>query len=207
MEWPRVAQAVNVVHSHIVLFSDVWALILRLLSSSALVRSGCFTPLSFTTMSSSQYPVPPPSYLPSGSSRKPIAIPEDNVNSPLLGRSRSPGGGIYDQPQQGDLPDDFKVTLPRNYVLSVSSDTPPGSMASPSPRVLRKFEVHLFARFTPFYVRACLSFVVDFAHHATWFSLPDCTKCFALVSEHILTFISSSPHVLWLAESPSHSRL
>jgi hypothetical protein len=158
-------------------------------------------------MSSSQYPVPPPSYLPSGSSRKPVVIPEDDVNSPLLGRSRSPGGGIYDQPQQGDLPDDFKVTLPRTYVLSDSSDTPSGSMALPSQRVLRKFEVHLFARSTPFYVRASVSSVVDFAHHAVWFSLPDCTGCFALVLEHILTFISSSPLVLWLAESPSHSRL
>lgn len=34
----NVATAVNVMHSHIVLFSDVWALILRLLSSSALVQ-------------------------------------------------------------------------------------------------------------------------------------------------------------------------
>ncbi|KAJ8594659.1 UPF0005-domain-containing protein [Rhizopogon salebrosus TDB-379] len=58
-------------------------------------------------MSSSQYPVPPPLYKPSGSSRKP-AFAEDDATSPLLGRSRSPGGGIYDQPQQGDLPDDFK---------------------------------------------------------------------------------------------------
>lgn len=30
------------------------------------------------------------------------------------------------------------------------------SMALPSPRVLRKFEVHLFARFTPFYLATCV---------------------------------------------------
>jgi hypothetical protein len=76
------------------------------------------SPLSLTTMSSSQYPVPPPSYIPSGSSRKPPpAFAEDDATSPLLGRSRSPGGGIYDQPQQGDLPDDFKVFLLWNYVI------------------------------------------------------------------------------------------
>ncbi|KAG2054866.1 UPF0005-domain-containing protein [Suillus hirtellus] len=69
-------------------------------------------------MSSSQYPVPPPSYLPSGSSNKPTSVSDDNVHSPLLGRSRSPGGGIYDQPQQGDLPDDFK------YGVTVSESSP-----------------------------------------------------------------------------------
>lgn len=173
----------------------------------SLCRSGCFTPLSLATMSSSQYPVPPPSYLPSGSSNKPTSVPDDNVHSPLLGRSRSPGGGIYDQPQQGDLPDDFKVSLPRIYVLCGSSDTPFASTALPSPKALRTFEAHLFARFTLFCVRARVSSAVYFAHQATYCSLSDCTGCFALVSEHILTFISSSPLVLSPAESPSHLRL
>lgn len=58
-------------------------------------------------MSSSQYPIPPPAYQATGSSRKPLIDP-DTVE-PLLGRARSPGGGFYDQPEQGDIPDDFKV--------------------------------------------------------------------------------------------------
>jgi hypothetical protein len=151
--------ATNGMHSHTILFSKVWAHIES--SVHQLCRSGYFTPLSLTTMSSSQYPVPPPSYVPSGSSSKPVRFPEDDVSSPLLGRSRSPGGGIYDQPQQGDLPDDFKVFLPRNYMVYDSSDTLFGSTALPSPRVLRKFEAPLFARFTLFYVRGCISPAVN----------------------------------------------
>ncbi|KAH7888935.1 UPF0005-domain-containing protein [Phlebopus sp. FC_14] len=67
-------------------------------------------------MSSSQYPVPPPSYQPSGSTSKPT-IPHDD-SEPLLGRTRSPGGGFYDQPAHGELPDDFK------FGVSVSESSP-----------------------------------------------------------------------------------
>ncbi|KAF8840688.1 UPF0005-domain-containing protein [Paxillus ammoniavirescens] len=67
-------------------------------------------------MSSSQYPVPPPVYQPSGSSSKPNY--GSNASEPLLGRTRSPGGGIYDQPEQGDVPDDFK------YGVTVSDSSP-----------------------------------------------------------------------------------
>ncbi|KIK79131.1 hypothetical protein PAXRUDRAFT_834250 [Paxillus rubicundulus Ve08.2h10] len=67
-------------------------------------------------MSSSQYPVPPPLYQPSGSATKPKY--GSNPSEPLLGRSRSPGGGIYDQPEQGDVPDDFK------YGVTVSDSSP-----------------------------------------------------------------------------------
>ncbi|KIJ68051.1 hypothetical protein HYDPIDRAFT_83929 [Hydnomerulius pinastri MD-312] len=73
-------------------------------------------------MSSSQYPVPPPVYQPSGSSSKPT-FARDDASEPLLGRSRSPGGGIYDQPEQGDLPDDFK------YGVTVSESSPEVRMA------------------------------------------------------------------------------
>ncbi|KAH7920151.1 hypothetical protein BV22DRAFT_1021777 [Leucogyrophana mollusca] len=69
-------------------------------------------------MSSSQYPVPPPSYQGAGPSNKPTYAREDDAAEPLLGRSRSPGGGIYDQPAQGDLPDDFK------YGVTVSESSP-----------------------------------------------------------------------------------
>ena len=52
----------------------------------------------------SNYPVPPPSY---------PAVPKkynaaDDSREPLLAGPSS-GGGIYDQPNPGELPDDFKV--------------------------------------------------------------------------------------------------
>ncbi|KAJ7188075.1 hypothetical protein C8R46DRAFT_1241748 [Mycena filopes] len=62
--------------------------------------------LSRPTMSS--YPVPPPSYG-SGSNSKPT---RDEAQEPLLGSSSHHGGGIFDQPEAGDVPDDFKVGLP-----------------------------------------------------------------------------------------------
>lgn len=64
-----------------------------------------------TTMSGQHYPVPPPSYGTSAPSK-----PHNNYFSnaeaqePLLaGGSSSGAGGYYDQPGQGDIPDDFKV--------------------------------------------------------------------------------------------------
>ncbi|KAG9316838.1 UPF0005-domain-containing protein [Chiua virens] len=65
-------------------------------------------------MSSSQNPLPPPVYQATGSSPKPLVSPSD----PLLGRARSPGGAFYDQPEQGDVPDDFK------YGVTVSESSP-----------------------------------------------------------------------------------
>lgn len=60
-------------------------------------------------MSSTGFPVPPPSYQAAGTSKSPL-IPTD-ATEPLLGHPRSSGGPIYDQPEAGDLPDDFKVCL------------------------------------------------------------------------------------------------
>ncbi|KAF8552189.1 UPF0005-domain-containing protein, partial [Imleria badia] len=59
-------------------------------------------------MSSSSNPVPPPAYQATGSSSKPLINPGFDSAEPLLGRPRSPGGAFYDQPEQGDVPDDFK---------------------------------------------------------------------------------------------------
>ncbi|KAG8214112.1 UPF0005-domain-containing protein [Butyriboletus roseoflavus] len=54
-------------------------------------------------MSSSQNPVSPPAYQATGSSRKPlIDDPGFGAAEPLLGRAS------YDQPNQDDVPDDFK---------------------------------------------------------------------------------------------------
>ncbi|KAF8915582.1 inhibitor of apoptosis-promoting Bax1-domain-containing protein [Mucidula mucida] len=62
----------------------------------------------------SQYPVPPPSYGASSSSPKPNS---DSAREPLLGNSSS-AGAYHDQPEFGDLPDDFK------YGVSVSESAP-----------------------------------------------------------------------------------
>ncbi|EIW83416.1 UPF0005-domain-containing protein [Coniophora puteana RWD-64-598 SS2] len=65
-------------------------------------------------MSSSQYPVPPPSYGTAGPNKQ----YRNEANEPLLAGQRSPGGGIYDQPEAGDVPDDFK------YGATVSESAP-----------------------------------------------------------------------------------
>jgi protein lifeguard len=56
-------------------------------------------------MSASQYTAPPPSY----QSKQPGI--EEEARQPLLSgspRAGTSGGAIYDQPEFGDLPDDFK---------------------------------------------------------------------------------------------------
>jgi len=55
-------------------------------------------------MASSSYPIPPPAYTnASASQSKPGSAERD----PLL--RGGAGGGFYEQPEAGDLPDDFKV--------------------------------------------------------------------------------------------------
>jgi len=54
----------------------------------------------------SQYPVPPPSY---GSTQPKDNARHDDSRDPLLGSSSRTGGAYFDQPQAGDVPDDFKV--------------------------------------------------------------------------------------------------
>ncbi|PPQ93189.1 hypothetical protein CVT25_007946 [Psilocybe cyanescens] len=72
----------------------------------------------------SNYPVPPPAYGPTGANKTQnyYSIQEES-REPLLpaqaGSSRNGGtGGYYDQPNEGDLPDDFK------YGVSVSESSP-----------------------------------------------------------------------------------
>ena len=57
-----------------------------------------------------QYPIPPPSY---GSTSPPPKSPNLPIYSGGSYRDE-PGSsaGIYNQPAPGDLPDDFKVSLP-----------------------------------------------------------------------------------------------
>jgi hypothetical protein len=66
-----------------------------------------------TTMASS-YTQAPPTYQPAAPYKD---DPNANPTSPLLGNaslaagsSRQGAGAIYDMPEAGDLPDDFKVT-------------------------------------------------------------------------------------------------
>jgi hypothetical protein len=66
----------------------------------------------------SQYPAPPPFY---GSGPAPKPYRDDDPFFFLLGSPRSqagPSSGIYDQPAEGDLPDDFK------YGTNVSDSSP-----------------------------------------------------------------------------------
>ncbi|KAF5355576.1 hypothetical protein D9758_006373 [Tetrapyrgos nigripes] len=53
----------------------------------------------------SQYPVPPPSY---GSTAPKNSNYRDEARDPLLGSSSRGGGAYFDQPEAGDVPDDFK---------------------------------------------------------------------------------------------------
>ncbi|PBK73626.1 glutamate binding protein [Armillaria solidipes] len=59
----------------------------------------------------SQYPVPPPSY-----GATPKANHSNDPRGPLVGSSS--GGAFYDQPEAGDLPDDFK------YGVNVAESAP-----------------------------------------------------------------------------------
>ncbi|KAJ7703036.1 inhibitor of apoptosis-promoting Bax1-domain-containing protein [Mycena rosella] len=65
----------------------------------------------------SQYSVPPPSYG-AGATPKPGPSARDESREPLLGSSSHSGGGIFDQPEAGDVPDDFK------YGTTVSESSP-----------------------------------------------------------------------------------
>ncbi|KAF7975879.1 hypothetical protein HWV62_8281 [Athelia sp. TMB] len=66
-------------------------------------------------MSYTSYPAPPPGYG-SGPTPKPY---RDDASSPLLGSPRAgTSNAIFDQPEEGDLPDDFK------YGTTVSDSSP-----------------------------------------------------------------------------------
>lgn len=65
-------------------------------------------------LNSSNYnppPVPPPGYptYQASGSNQPAYQQGYGATDPLLGSSRPPGGGFGDQPEEGDVPDDFKV--------------------------------------------------------------------------------------------------
>jgi len=67
----------------------------------------------------SNYPVPPPAYGSAAPQQNPKYQSVDESQEPLLASSsRGGAGGIYDQPDQRDLPDDFK------YGVSVSESSP-----------------------------------------------------------------------------------
>lgn len=58
----------------------------------------------------SNYPVPPPAYGSATPQQNPKYHSVDDSQEPLLASSsRGGAGGVYDQPDQRDLPDDFKV--------------------------------------------------------------------------------------------------
>ena len=92
------------------------------------------------------YPVPPPAYGPQNHSG-------GSTREPLLGSSsRGGGGGIYNQPQQGDLPDDFKVSC--WFWLLRTTLTSSCSTEYQSLKVRLRSAMPSFAKFTPFFVRS-----------------------------------------------------
>ena len=70
----------------------------------------------------SHYPAPPPTYQATGPAPNNKPRRDYDTSSPLLGSPsvQSPSGsnGFYDQPAEGDLPDDFK------YGTTVSESSP-----------------------------------------------------------------------------------
>jgi FtsH-binding integral membrane protein len=116
----------------------------------------------------SNYPVPPPAYGPA-SPQKPNYHSFDNESrEPLLASSSRGGGGIYDQPNQGDLPDDFKygVTVSdsspeiRNAFIrkvytillcQIAATTLVGGIVSQSPSTIYWVQTHVWAFYIPMF--------------------------------------------------------
>lgn len=129
----------------------------------------------------SNYPVPPPTYGPPGSTQKSNYRSFDDSREPLLAGSSS-GRGIYDQPNPGDLPDDFKVGFSPYAVHSLMVFDPliNISMGSQLLRVRWRFGTRSFAKST-------LSFVSQ---------LRSCSCCLTSNSLHKVCQIVSAHKVL-----------
>ena len=99
----------------------------------------------------SNYPAPPPAY---GSAATPQNSKYQSVNEsrePLLASSSHGGaGGVYDQPDERDLPDDFKVR--RSQLHSPTFLISSCSTASLSLKARLRFAVPSFAKFILFFV-------------------------------------------------------
>jgi len=106
----------------------------------------------------SNYPVPPPSYG-QANTQKSTYHSVDDTREPLLGSSsRGGGGGIYDQPSAGELPDDFKVRFFRLlclYVIFPILFFLSFSMEYLSQRALQRSVTHSFAKYTLSFVSLC----------------------------------------------------
>jgi hypothetical protein len=79
----------------------------------------------------------------------------------LLGGSSSSGNAFFDH-AEGDTPDDFKVsTGSAEDVIDLVLFLPFLSMVRPSRKVLSRFAVHSFGRFTPSYVSQIVTLLPD----------------------------------------------
>ena len=112
------------------------------------------------------YNAPPPPY----PGRPGKAVPPDydeEASRPLLSpqsAGRSGAGGIYDQPNLGEIPDDFLVSLAAQSFFLVCLNRA-GSMGPLLQSALCEFATSLFARFIPSYVSSGLTF---------WSFIPPC---------------------------------
>lgn len=98
----------------------------------------------------SNYTVPPPSYKTYQS--------VDETREPLIAGSSS-GGGIFDQPSPGDLPDDFKVSCHHYewYITLANQFSVYISTVLMSLTARQRFEMLSFAKFIQFFVRRSCS--------------------------------------------------
>jgi len=121
------------------------------------------------------YPVAPPSYRPGSPAKVGDLSPE--AAQPLLGQSSRSAGGIFDQPDNGDLPDDFK------YGVSVSESAPEIRQA-----FIRKVYTILFAQLMG---TAIVSTYMQYAHASVWIQ----TNTWALYTAMIGSFVTLG--LLW----------
>jgi hypothetical protein len=126
----------------------------------------------------SQYPAPPPSYQAPPKAQRSY-FPGEDDHEPLLGGSSngpgpSSGGGIYNQPSEGDLPDDFKVCHVSRFTgtyFTVAHFT--FSTVSPCLRAPLRSEMRLSERCIRFFVSTILPLFDDDMSDRIH-SLPNC---------------------------------
>ncbi|KAK1219932.1 hypothetical protein PQX77_017326 [Marasmius sp. AFHP31] len=119
----------------------------------------------------SQYPVPPPSYQATSASNKNNGYQQyrDESRDPLLGSPSRPSGGAYfDQPEAGDLPDDFKygVTVSESsaeirhafirkvytiLLCQIAATCVVGGLVSGNPDVISWVQAHTWSFYVPLF--------------------------------------------------------
>ncbi|KAF8973036.1 UPF0005-domain-containing protein [Flammula alnicola] len=166
----------------------------------------------------SDYPVPPPAYGPDGSQQKPkyYQSVNDDSREPLLASShRGPGGGIYDQPAPGNVPDDFLygVTVSESspeirnafirklytiLLCQIGATTIIGSIIYASPSVVFWVVTHTWAFYIPLFGTLINLFLLYWKRHTHPWNLVLLSTFTALEAFTLGIAISFYPNVLVL---------